>query len=174
MGQSAQLQIGGRNYQVVSSASQEELDRLATRVEQALTQVGAAGSLRADRGLLLAALRLAHEAETAEAERQAEKNHYKQQLGHYLNQLNEILGRKPSADRHRRVPPRKFEVHSIHVEPTSKSDQRVKAQELEQSLPVVGSTHAAQTTNPWGEEAEKFASRLTRGPKDNPRQKNDG
>ena len=130
MGQSAQLQIGGRQYTVVSSASQEELDRLGRRVELALNTVGGGRQLRAERGLLLAALRLAHDAEESENRRLAEKAHYKNQPSRYLDQLNQILGKEPKSNARRRAPARKFEVQSISPHPLDAKEAELPKETL--------------------------------------------
>ncbi len=165
MGQPAQLQIGGRSYQVVSSASQQELDKLAARVERALATENPGGNLRAERSILLAALRLAHEAEEAEARRIDERARHQEQLSGYLKQLNQLLGLDETPSQGRRAPARRFEIQSLVAD--EKQDDTT-AETMPQS-PFEQDFLAA--ADPWTQEAprENAVERKVRSLKDHPR-----
>ena len=58
-----ELRVGGQTYRVLSSASPEELERLASVVDDKVFALSPAGRPIAPQALLLAAIALAHEAE---------------------------------------------------------------------------------------------------------------
>jgi cell division protein ZapA len=60
---SVDLRIGGQSYRVVSSASEEELRRLAARVDQKVHELAPAGKAIPPQALALAAIALAHDLE---------------------------------------------------------------------------------------------------------------
>lgn len=64
-GRTVQLRVGGQTYRVVSSASDEDLQRLAAVVDQKLAEVVPPGRVVRPENMLLAAMSLAHELETA-------------------------------------------------------------------------------------------------------------
>ena len=64
-----ELRIGGQSYKVVSSASTEELHRLAAQVETKMAALAPAGKPVPPQALVLAALALAHDVETERARR---------------------------------------------------------------------------------------------------------
>jgi cell division protein ZapA len=69
-GRTVHLRVGGQTYRVVTSASDEELQRLAAVVDQKLATVVAPGRMVTPQAMLLAAMALAHELE-AERSRSA-------------------------------------------------------------------------------------------------------
>jgi len=62
-GRTVQVRVGGQNYKVVTSATDDELQRATHIVEHALAEVSPPGRMANPHALLLAALRLAHELE---------------------------------------------------------------------------------------------------------------
>jgi len=58
-----ELRVGGQSYRVVSSASPEELERLASVVDDKVFALSPPGRPVTPQALLLAAIALAHEAE---------------------------------------------------------------------------------------------------------------
>jgi cell division protein ZapA len=69
-GRPVQLRVGGQTYRVVTSASDEELQRLAAVVDQKLASLVPPGRPVTPQAILLAALALAHDLE-AERDRSA-------------------------------------------------------------------------------------------------------
>jgi len=62
-GRTVQLRVGGQTYRVVTSASDEEIQRLAAVVDQKLSAVVPPGRTITPHAMLLAAMALAHELE---------------------------------------------------------------------------------------------------------------
>src|SRR6185437_15303198 len=62
-GRTVQLRVGGQTYRVVTSASDEELRRLAAVVDQKLETVVSPGRAVTPQAMLLAAMALAHDLE---------------------------------------------------------------------------------------------------------------
>ena len=58
-----ELRVGGQSYRVVSSASAEDLERLATVVDEKLTSLVPPGKPLSPQSLLLVAIALAHDVE---------------------------------------------------------------------------------------------------------------
>jgi cell division protein ZapA len=67
MGRTVQVRVGGQNYKVVTSATDDELQRAALVVEQKLAEVSPPGRMANPHALLLAALQLANELEEVQA-----------------------------------------------------------------------------------------------------------
>lgn len=66
-GRTVQLRVGGQTYRVVSSASEEDLLRLAAVVDARLAKVVPPGRLVTPQAMLLAAIALAHDLEQEQA-----------------------------------------------------------------------------------------------------------
>jgi cell division protein ZapA len=66
-GRTVQLRVGGQTYRVVTSASEDELRRLAAVVDQKLAAVVPPGRAVTPQAMLLAAMALAHDLEQAQA-----------------------------------------------------------------------------------------------------------
>jgi cell division protein ZapA len=64
MRRAVELRVAGQNYRVVSSVSEDDLRRLAGVVSSKLGEVAGRGREAAPQAMLLAAIALAHEAET--------------------------------------------------------------------------------------------------------------
>jgi cell division protein ZapA len=68
-----ELRVGGQSYRVVSSASAEDLERLAAMVDEKLTSLVPPGKPLTPQSLLLVALALANDVETERARAAAER-----------------------------------------------------------------------------------------------------
>lgn len=88
-----QLQIGGQSYSVRSSASEEELHRLAESVSATLEAVTPPGRTPNAQSLVLAALRLAHELEEERSRRRDVEQRAKAILRKVVGRLDGVLGR---------------------------------------------------------------------------------
>ncbi len=86
-----QLRVAGQTYQVVSSAHESELRRLAKVVEEALEGVTAPGRQPSQQALVLAAITLAHELEVVRAEKEELRQKYKGALTSLLGRVDEVL-----------------------------------------------------------------------------------
>jgi len=90
-GRMVQLRVGGQVYRVVSSASEEELYRLADVVDNKLTSVMPAGRAPTPQAMLLAAIALAHEAEAERSRADSIAAKAKTALGRILGKLDDAL-----------------------------------------------------------------------------------
>jgi cell division protein ZapA len=68
-----QLRVGGQTYRVVTSASDEELRRLAAVVDQKIATVVPPGRAITPQAMLLAAMALAHDLEEERARTEQER-----------------------------------------------------------------------------------------------------
>jgi cell division protein ZapA len=66
-----ELRIGGQTYRVVSSASEEELLRLAAKVDAKVAELAPVGKPPPQQAVVLAAIALAHDVETERSRRVA-------------------------------------------------------------------------------------------------------
>jgi len=88
---SVQLKVAGQIYQVVTSADEAELQRLAKKVEGALTGVTAPGRQPSPQALVLAAITLAHELEEEQAKRAAIETRHREMLRTLLGRVDQVL-----------------------------------------------------------------------------------
>jgi cell division protein ZapA len=92
MRRTVELRVGGQTYRVVSSASEEELRRLAEVVSKKLTTLGAATrGASSPQGLLLAAIALAHDAEEERGRRAAVERRTRDVLRRMLSRVDSAL-----------------------------------------------------------------------------------
>lgn len=92
MGEAAvQLKVAGKTYQVVTSAAEEELHRLARKVEDALAGVIPDGRQPSPQALVLAAITLAHELEEERARRIAAEERHRHVLTQLLGRVDRVL-----------------------------------------------------------------------------------
>jgi cell division protein ZapA len=92
MGEAAvQLKVAGKTYQVVTSAAEDELQRLARKVEAALAGVIPDGRQPSPQALVLAAITLAHELEQERAKRVAAENRHREVLTSLLGRVDRVL-----------------------------------------------------------------------------------
>lgn len=93
MGEAAvQLKVAGKTYQVVTSAAEDELHRLARKVEDALEGVIPPGREPSPQALVLAAITLAHELEQERAQRLAAEERHRKVLRSLLERVDQVLG----------------------------------------------------------------------------------
>jgi cell division protein ZapA len=90
-GEAVQLRVAGQTYQVVTSAGQNELHRLAEKVEHALFAVTPRGRQPSPQSLVLAAISLAHELEQERAKRVAAEERYRETLKNLLGRVDQVL-----------------------------------------------------------------------------------
>jgi cell division protein ZapA len=92
-----ELAIAGQKYRVVSSVGEAELQRLAGIVSTKLSQV-AGGRAQASQAMLLAAIALAHDAETERVRRESLEGRTRELLGRVLGRIEEALAEPEDAD----------------------------------------------------------------------------
>jgi cell division protein ZapA len=88
---SVDVRIGGQSYRVVSSASDEELHRLAARVDQKLNELVPVGKPIPPQALALAAIALAHDLESERARRIALERKSRDMLRRVLVRVESAL-----------------------------------------------------------------------------------
>jgi cell division protein ZapA len=86
-----QLRIGGQSYKVVSSADEEELQRLAGTVNAKVAELNPTGTTAAPQAVLLAAIALAHELEQERARRLAVERRTRDMLRRVLVRIDDAL-----------------------------------------------------------------------------------
>lgn len=89
-----ELRIGGQKYRVVSSVDEEDLHRLAGIVSTKLSEVAPAGRAQPPQAMLLAAIALAHEAETERGRRESLERRTCLLLRRILVRIDEALERR--------------------------------------------------------------------------------
>src|SRR3954447_25028043 len=94
-GRTVQLRVGGQSYRVVTSASEEELQRLAAVVDQKLATVVPPGRTVTPQAMLLAAMALAHELEEERARAEAGRTKARGAFGRMLERVDAALGASP-------------------------------------------------------------------------------
>jgi cell division protein ZapA len=87
-----ELRIAGQKYRVVSSVEEDELNRLAGIVSAKLSEVTPPGRAQPPQAMLLAAMALAHEAETERSHREAFERRTQELLRRILNRIDGALG----------------------------------------------------------------------------------
>jgi cell division protein ZapA len=90
-GQAVQLRVGGQNYRVVSSASEDELRRLAALVDAKIAAVVGPGRAVTPQALLLAAMSLAHDLEEERARGRAVAERARGAFGRMLERVDAAL-----------------------------------------------------------------------------------
>jgi cell division protein ZapA len=86
-----ELRVGGQSYRVVSSASAEDLERLATVVDEKLTSLVPPGKPLSPQSLLLVAMALAHDVEVERAKAERVRSHSRSALRTMLGEVEETL-----------------------------------------------------------------------------------
>lgn len=86
-----QLRIGGQSYKVVSSADEEELQRLAGAVSAKVAELTPSGKTAPPQAVLLAAIALAHELELERARRLALEQRARDMLRRVLVHIDDAL-----------------------------------------------------------------------------------
>jgi cell division protein ZapA len=85
------LRVAGQSYRVVSSASEEELQRLADTVTAKVEELTPTGRPAAPQAVLLAAIALAHELEQERARRAFVERRAKDMLRRVLGGIDDAL-----------------------------------------------------------------------------------
>jgi cell division protein ZapA len=93
-----QLKIAGQSYRVITSASTEDVGRLAARVEETLRSVTAPGRQPGEQSMVLAAITLAHDLEEERRARRALEARYEAKLEQLLGMVNAALGQSTAPD----------------------------------------------------------------------------
>lgn len=91
-GRTVQLRVGGQTYRVVTSASDEELQRLAAVVDQKLAAVVPAGRQVTPQAMLLAAMALAHDLEEERARSSTVTQRARGAVGRMIERVDAALG----------------------------------------------------------------------------------
>jgi cell division protein ZapA len=89
-GASVELRVGGQTYRVASSATDDELLRLAGIVDTKLRQLGGSTAFH-PQSMLLVAISLAHELEEERARRKHVEARSREMLQHLLERVDSAL-----------------------------------------------------------------------------------
>ena len=90
-GRPVSVRIAGQSYKVVSSSSEEELQRLAGTVNAKVEELTPPGKAAGSQAVLLAAMALAHELEEERARRAQVERRAKEMMKRVLGQIDEAL-----------------------------------------------------------------------------------
>jgi len=93
-----ELRIAGQSYRVVSSAPEEELQRLAQAVGAKLAEIVPKGRPMPAQAMLLAAIALAHDVEASRAEQAALERRTRDLLRRTLVRIDDALEPFPGAE----------------------------------------------------------------------------
>jgi cell division protein ZapA len=88
---SVEVRIAGQNYRVVSSARQDDLNRLAEMVSAKLAEVTPRGRPAPPQAMLLAAMALAHEVEEERLQRHSVERKTRDVLRRVLMRIDNAL-----------------------------------------------------------------------------------
>lgn len=94
------LRIAGQNYRLMSSASEEELRRLAGLVNAKVAEVAARGKPQPAQAVLLAAMALAHELESERVQRKQLEHRTRELLRGVLVRIDDALRTDESESDH--------------------------------------------------------------------------
>jgi cell division protein ZapA len=86
-----QLSIAGQSYKVVSSSPEEDLQRLASKVDAKMSEVLPRGKPSTANGVLLAAMALAHELEEEQVRRESLERRTRDVLRRALARIDDVL-----------------------------------------------------------------------------------
>jgi cell division protein ZapA len=89
-GRAVQLRVAGQSYKVVSSASEDDLQRLADTVSAKVEEL-TPGKAASPQAMLLAAIALAHELEEERSRRQDVERRARDMLRRVLVRLDDAL-----------------------------------------------------------------------------------
>lgn len=90
-GRPISVRIAGQSYKVVSSSSEEELQRLAGTVNAKVEELTPPGKAVGSQAVLLAAMALAHELEEERARRAHVERRAREMMKRVLGQLDDAL-----------------------------------------------------------------------------------
>ncbi|HZU82506.1 MAG TPA: cell division protein ZapA [Polyangiaceae bacterium] len=99
-----ELRIAGQKYRVVSSASEEELQRLAGVVTSKMGELSPFARAQPSQAILLAAMALAHEAEAERDRRVALEQKTRELLRRVLGRIDQALALEEVAAHHELAP----------------------------------------------------------------------
>jgi cell division protein ZapA len=91
-GRPVQLRIAGQSYRVVSSASEEDLQRLAETVSAKIQELTPPGKIPSSQSILLAAMALAHDLEEERAKRVSVERRARDMLRRVIGRIDDALG----------------------------------------------------------------------------------
>jgi len=94
-GRPVSLRVAGQSYRVVSSATEEELQRLAETVNAKVEELTPAGKAASPQAVLLAAMALAHELEEERSGRATVERRARDMLRSVLGRIDDALGCTP-------------------------------------------------------------------------------
>ena len=97
-----QLNIAGQSYKVVSSASEADLQRLASKVDAKVSEVVPRGRPATGNAVLLAAMSLAHELEEEKGRRESLERRTRDVLRRALVRIDDVIEKSdpgPGAER---------------------------------------------------------------------------
>jgi cell division protein ZapA len=97
MGRTVELRIAGQSYRVVSSASAEQLEHLATIVNRKMSEIAPQARVDGAHRLLLVALALAHDVEEERDRRETLHRRTREFLGQILGRVDAVLAEPPLA-----------------------------------------------------------------------------
>lgn len=97
-GRTVSLRVGGQTYRVVTSASEDELQRLAAVVDDKLSAVVPKGRPVTPQAMLLAAISLAHELEEERARSQSLAERARGAFGKMLERVDAALAGPVAAE----------------------------------------------------------------------------
>ena len=106
------LKVAGQTYQVVTSADEQELHRLAKKVEVALSEVTPPGRQPSPQALVLAAITLAHQLEEEQAKRKAAEERHRAVLNTLLGRVDQVLAETEEFALSTAKSPKRGEEHS--------------------------------------------------------------
>lgn len=92
-----QLNIAGQSYKVVSTSSEADLQRLASKVDEKVSEVVPRGRSAPPNAVLLAAMALAHELEEERARREALERRTRDVLRRALVRIDDALEKSEPA-----------------------------------------------------------------------------
>jgi cell division protein ZapA len=95
---SVEVRIGGQNVRLVSSASDEELRRLAGVVNEKLGELAPPGRAMPPQALVLAAMALAHDLESERAHRERLERRTRDLMRRLLVRIDDALDAQAPAD----------------------------------------------------------------------------
>ena len=98
-GRTVQLRVGGQTYRVVTSASDDELLRLAAVVDEKLAAVVPPGRAISPQAMLLAAMALAHDLEEERARSAESTARARSAFGRMLKRVDAALGMAAEGER---------------------------------------------------------------------------
>lgn len=91
-GRPVQLRIAGQSYRVVSSANEEDLQRLAETVSAKVHELTPPGKVPSSQAVLLAAMALAHELEEERNRRLAVERRSREMFRRVIGRIDDALG----------------------------------------------------------------------------------